>query len=169
MMNDKITRTIQNHAKMDDLDENNISRSKFNSSLKIQYKGFEQKLVRNQLPSLLCRQQLCDVLLVCADGEMFASGIVLASISNYLRTLLDSIPRIDPYRTIILPEYFNLSNLTLLNRVIFQDIMVDEISIEELDNLLNLAQTLQCHQIAEFCEARILSMTSVMRIDLPDS
>jgi len=143
--------------------------NKFSNSLKIHYKDFEHKLMKCELPGLSSHQQLCDVLLVCRDGEMFSSGLFLASISGFLKDLLNSVPRIDQHRTIILPDFFNLSNISLLNRIIFQDIILDDLSLEELDNLTTLAQTLQCTQLTEFCESRMLVLTTAMRLDLPES
>jgi len=135
------------------------------SSFKIQYREFEEKLITSQLPGLLGKVDLCDVRFVCADGEVYSSGIVLASISTFLKNLLDSLPRIDAFRTIMLPE-FTVANLTLLNRIVFEDIL-DDLELEDLDNLFTVAQSLQCNQIASFCESRIISLTT--ELELPPS
>ena len=52
-------------------------------------------------------------MLVCRDGRMLASGLLLGSLSAF-----HSVPRIDAFKTVILPDEISVSQIILLNKII---------------------------------------------------
>ena len=58
----------------------------------------------------------CSAMLVCRDGRMLASGLLLGSLSTF-----HSVPRIDAFKTVILPEEISVSQIILLNKIIIDE------------------------------------------------
>merc|ERR1719347_2034518 len=89
--------------------------------LKIQYKEYEHKILTTEMSPLLSSSDFCDILLVCKDGKLASSSLLLASLSPFMRTLLDSVQRIDAFRMIILPEEVTISQVILLHKILLDD------------------------------------------------
>jgi hypothetical protein len=105
--------------------------------LKIQYREYDQKILGAELRPLMGWAELCDTvlvfrcavqcaaqcsaMLVCRDDRMLASGLLLGSLSAFLRQALHSVPRIDAFETVILLEEISVSQIILLNQIIFDE------------------------------------------------
>ena len=77
---------------------------------------------------------------------------MLAGLSSLLRTALDSVPRIDAYKMVIMPEEITISQVLLLNKIIFDESSTGsdsllELSQEQLGQVRDVSQVLGCEGI----------------------
>jgi len=120
--------------------------------LKIQYKEYDQKILSAEMRPLMSHAELCDTVLVCRDGRLLTSSLVLAGLSSLLRTALDSVPRIDAYKMVIMPEEITISQVLLLNKIIFDESTTGsgsllDLSPEQLNHVRTVSQVLGCEDI----------------------
>jgi len=119
--------------------------------LKIQYKEYNQKILSAEMRPLMSQAELCDTVLVCRDGRLLTSSLVLAGLSSLLRTALDSVPRIDAYKMIVMPEEITISQVLLLNKIIFDETSVGsappQLSQEQLSQVKVVSQVLGCEAL----------------------
>ena len=117
--------------------------------LKIQYKEYELRILASEMRPLLSQAELCDTVLVCRDGRLLTSSLVLACLSPFLRAALDSAPRLDPFKTVILPEEISISQVILLNKIMFDEVTSSQsspfgLSLEQQEQVRELADVLDC-------------------------
>ena len=89
---------------------------------------------------------------ICRDGRLLTSSLVLAGLSSLLRTALDSVPRIDAYKMVIMPEEITISQVLLLNKIIFDESTTGsssllDLSPEQLNHVRTVSQVLGCEDI----------------------
>ena len=76
---------------------------------------------------------------------------MLAGLSSLLRTALDSVPRIDAYKMIVMPEEITISQVLLLNKIIFDETSVGsappQLSQEQLSQVKVVSQVLGCEAL----------------------
>ena len=85
-----------------------------NEILKIQYKEYNRTILVTELAGLTRSEELCDTALVCCDGKVITSSLLLSPIIPWLSSLLDTIIRVDDYKTVILPREVSVSSVQLL-------------------------------------------------------
>ena len=89
---------------------------------------------------------------ISRDGRLLTSSLVLAGLSSLLRTALDSVPRIDAYKMVIMPEEITISQVLLLNKIIFDESTTGsgsllDLSPEQLNHVRTVSQVLGCEDI----------------------
>ena len=112
-----------------------------------------QCVVRDYLRSQkarFCRRK--NSINICRDGRLLTSSLVLAGLSSLLRTALDSVPRIDAYKMVIMPEEITISQVLLLNKIIFDESTTGsgsllDLSPEQLNHVRTVSQVLGCEDI----------------------
>ena len=77
---------------------------------------------------------------------------MLAGLSSLLCTALDSVPRIDAYKMVIMPEEITISQVLLLNKIIFDESSTGsdsllQLSQEQLGQVRDVSQVLGCEGI----------------------
>ena len=76
---------------------------------------------------------------------------MLAGLSSLLRTALESVPRIDAYKMIVMPEEITISQVLLLNKIIFDETSVGsappQLSQEQLSQVKVVSQVLGCEAL----------------------
>ena len=77
---------------------------------------------------------------------------MLAGLSSLLHKALDSVPRIDAYKMVIMPEEITISQVLLLNKIIFDESSTGsdsllELSQEQLSQVRDVSQVLGCEGI----------------------
>ena len=83
---------------------------------------------------------------------MLSSGLVLGAISPMLKALLSSVPRLDPYVTVMLPEV-GVDEVKLLNRVVFEERVGGAVeSREEEEMLRRIVRLLGCDNLVKVTE-----------------
>ena len=68
----------------------------------------------SSLPGLTSCQELCDTVLVCGDGKLLTSSLLLTPVIPWLSSLLETILRIDTFKTVILPRELSVSSVQLM-------------------------------------------------------
>jgi len=113
--------------------------------LKIQYKEYGQRILAAEIRPLLSKAELCDTVLVCRDGKLVTSSLLLAGLSTLLRSSLEAVPRIDAYKTVILPEEVSISQVVLLTKLMVEE-AGDSPSLarDQLEQVSQLASILGC-------------------------
>ena len=86
--------------------------------MKIQYKEYPAKILQPELGRLVGSSELGDTRLVCRDGSVITSSLLLATLSPFLHSLLDCVPRLDPHKTVVLPDSVTVAGLSLLTSLL---------------------------------------------------
>ena len=86
--------------------------------LKIQYKEYNTKVLASELSHLVSNTELCDTMMICGDGNVLTSSLLLSPAIPWLSSLLDSVIRIDQYKTVILPSQVSVESVKILNSVL---------------------------------------------------
>ena len=64
-----------------------------------------------ELAGLSRSEELCDTALVCGDGKVITSSLLLSPLIPWLSSLLDTVIRVDDYKTVILPREVSVSSV----------------------------------------------------------
>jgi len=121
--------------------------------LKIQYKEYCTKILSPELAPLLANSELCDTVLVCKDGKVVTSSLLLATLSPFLRSVLDTVIRIDQYKTVLLPETVTVQSVLLLISLVSSQPQVP-LSTDQLDLVRELASILECTLVLDLTKER---------------
>ena len=104
------------------------------------------QILTSELTSLASRPGLADTVLVCGDGRLVTSSLLLATAIPWLLPVLDSVVRIDEYKTVILPEEVSIKQLTLLQSLL-SAVNPPNFNSEDLVMLRNLCLNLKCDEL----------------------
>ena len=111
--------------------------------LKIQYRDYNARVLAAALPGLVSSTQLADTVLVCGDGRVVTSSLLLAPALPWLTSVLDSVLRIDEYKTVLLPAEVTVQSVLLLTSLLSAAAPPD-LSPEEAVSLRDLCCSLHC-------------------------
>ena len=104
------------------------------------------QVLTSELTSLAARPELADTVLVCGDGRLVTSSLLLATAIPWLVPVLDSVVRIDEYKTVILPEEVSIKQLTLLQSLL-SAVNPPNFNGGDLVMLRDLCLTLKCDEL----------------------
>jgi len=121
--------------------------------LKIQYKEYCTKILSPELAPLLANSELCDTVLVCRDGKVITSSLLLATISPFLRSVLDSVIRIDQYKTVLMPDTVTVQSVLLLTNLVSTQPLIP-LSTDQQAMVRELATTLGCTLVLDLTKER---------------
>ena len=114
--------------------------------LRIQYRGYTGQVITSELTTLAARPELADTVLVCEDGRLVTSSLLLAPAIPWLVPVLDSVIRIDEHKTVIMPEEVSIKQLTILQSILSSRNPPD-LNSEDLALLRNLCVALKCDEL----------------------
>ena len=114
--------------------------------LRIQYRGYTGQLITSELTTLATRPELADTVLVCGDGRLVTSSLLLAPALPWLVPVLDSVIRIDEHKTVIMPEEVSIKQLKILQSIL-SSINPPDLNSEDLVLLRNLCAALKCDEL----------------------
>ena len=114
--------------------------------LRLQSRGLGSRHLASELRTLATRPELADTVLVCHDGHLVTTSLLLAPALPWLAPILDSVIRIDEYKTVIMPEGVSIAQLTLL-QTLLSSANPPDMNSEELRLLRNICVTLKCDTI----------------------
>lgn len=114
--------------------------------LRIQCRGYTGQGLASELTSLASRPEMADTVLVCGDGRFVTSSLLLAPAIPWLVPVLDSVVRIDEYKTVIMPEEVSIRQLTLLQSLV-SSVNPPDLNSEGLVMLKNVCLTLKCDEL----------------------
>ena len=104
-------------------------------------KGNENLL--SKIKPFLSNMNICDLMFVCIDGKVASSSLVLATLSPFFKSILDSVPVIDKMKTIVIPD-ITCVQVILLNTVPLTD---QTIHLDRKDKQLVSHDALSSHPI----------------------
>lgn len=113
---------------------------------KIQYPDFITSMLTHELGQLLTSADLGDTVLVCGDGKVVTSSLLLNTAIPWLSATLDTIIRIDQYKTVIMPEEVSVISMSLLLNIICAQ-TIPILNSVELQILKSLCTILHCQNI----------------------
>ena len=114
--------------------------------LKIQFREYNTRVLNHELGQLVSNSDLGDTLLVCGDGKVVTSSLLLAPVMPWLTSILDSLIRIDQFKTVIMPTGVSVVAVSLLLNLICSK-TVPALNSVELQILEDICSTLQCSSI----------------------
>ena len=120
--------------------------------LKIQYKEYNSKVLTSELSHLVGNTELCDTMLICGDGTVLTSSLLLSPVIPWLSSLLESIIRIDQYKTVILPTQVSVESVGVINSILCSS-SPPNLSSEQLLHLKEVCDLLHCDSILDLVNA----------------
>ena len=102
----------------------------------------------SSLAGLTSCQELCDTVLVCGDGRLLASSLLLTPVIPWLSSLLDSVLRIDAYKTVILPRELSVSSVQLMVELVTSTAR-QSYTAEQLRDLKQVCSVLDCRPVLD--------------------
>ena len=139
-----------NNSQLIDCFPPGIIASPENEILKIQYKDYNRTILVSELASLTRSEELCDTALVCCDGKVITSSLLLTPIVPWLSSLLDTIIRVDDFKTVILPREVSVSSVQLLVSLVTNNTRLSPTySAAQLTSLKEVCSVLDCKPVLD--------------------
>ena len=103
-----------------------------------------------ELAGLSRSEELCDTALVCGDGKVITSSLLLSPLIPWLSSLLDTVIRVDDYKTVILPREVSVSSVQLLVSLVTNNTRLSpSYTTAQLMSLKQVCSVLDCKPVLD--------------------
>lgn len=128
----------------DDLFQN-IDKNKFKDptkSFKICYQGYDQRVLTREMKDLVHRPHLHDLELICRDGAMTSSSLLIGSMSRFMYNVLQNAPWYDHLKMVIMPDV-KRKDLSVLISLLFNPEKLANLPLRKVKRVERVAKQLQ--------------------------
>ncbi|XP_059081597.1 uncharacterized protein LOC131879325 [Tigriopus californicus] len=129
---------------VDDLFQN-IDKDRFkdpNKRFKICYQGYDQKVLSREMKDMVYRPHLHDLELICKDGAMTSSSLLIGSMSRFMYNVLQDAPWFDHLKMVIMPDV-KRKDLSVLISLLFNPEKLANLPLRKVKRVERVAKQLQ--------------------------